>query len=139
LETTRPAARDEPWRVRRGRETLERNEFLTNIWEAYEAGQLIPVCAWCGRVWIQEQWFAPPGGMLSTIDEPMTLSHSICPTCAAAQPAPSVGRLLLMNKGRAKAATQTRAQIAIEPSADCEAPTQRLGRTRRPTWGSPVL
>jgi len=27
-------------------------------------------------------------GALSTIDAPMTMSHSICPRCAGAQPAP---------------------------------------------------
>ena len=67
---------------------MDRNELLARIWEAYEAGDLVPVCAWCGRVRIDDEWVAPPRGALSTIDERTTLSHSICPTCAAKQPPP---------------------------------------------------
>lgn len=68
---------------------MDRNEVLAKIWEAYEAGALIPACAWCGCVFIHGQWVAPPYGALSTIDEPMTMSHSICPRCGEAQPAPN--------------------------------------------------
>ncbi len=67
---------------------MDRNEFLTNIWEIAEAGGLLTSCSWCGRVRIKGVWVAPPPGALSTIDEPMTLSHSICPKCSGAQPAP---------------------------------------------------
>ncbi|HLY95269.1 MAG TPA: hypothetical protein VKP14_10520 [Gaiellaceae bacterium] len=64
---------------------MERNEVFDKIWEAYEAGQLIPACAWCNRVRIGEEWLKPENGTLSTIDERMTLSHSICPGCAETQ------------------------------------------------------
>ena len=67
---------------------MDRNQVLAKIWEAYEAGELIPACAWCGRVRIEGEWLDPPHGALTTIDEAMTISHSICPRCAAAQPAP---------------------------------------------------
>ena len=70
--------------------TLDPNEFLAHIWNAYETGALVALCAWCGRVRIQEGlWVAPPQGALSTIDEQMTMSHSICPTCTEAQPVPT--------------------------------------------------
>jgi hypothetical protein len=68
---------------------LDPNAFLAYIWDAYEAGAILALCAWCGRVRIQEgQWVAPPPGALSTIDERMTMSHSICPRCAEVQPVP---------------------------------------------------
>ena len=67
---------------------MDRNEFLARLWKASEAGDLIPICAWCGRVRFDSEWIEPPVGALSTIDERTTLSHSICPDCAAAQPAP---------------------------------------------------
>jgi hypothetical protein len=67
---------------------MDRNEVLARIWGAYQAGDLIPACSWCGRVRLEEEWLDPPHGALSTIDEPLTLSHSICPSCTEAQPAP---------------------------------------------------
>lgn len=65
----------------------DRDNFLAHIWKTYESGDLLRACAWCGRIEIDGQWVAPPPGALSTIDEPVTLSHSICPDCAATQPA----------------------------------------------------
>ena len=62
---------------------MERSEFLSLIWEAYESGDLLPICAWCQQVRVQDEWVVAPPGTLETIDRPMTLSHSICPTCAA--------------------------------------------------------
>lgn len=66
---------------------MERSEFLSFIWEAYESGDLIPICAWCQKVCVGGEWAVAPTGTLETIDRPMMLSHSICPTCAADQPA----------------------------------------------------
>jgi hypothetical protein len=63
---------------------LDRNEFLTRMWAASEEGELISTCAWCGRMRLDGEWVKPPSGALLTVDQPMTLSHSICPTCFAA-------------------------------------------------------
>ena len=54
--------------------------------DGYEAGELISTCAWCGRISIDDEWILPPHAALTAIDAPRTLSHSICPTCAGAQP-----------------------------------------------------
>lgn len=67
---------------------MERSEFVATILDAYEAGELILICAWCGQVQIDREWVVPPPRTLSTVDEPMTFSHSICPTCAATQRTP---------------------------------------------------
>lgn len=64
-------------------------EVQAKIAEAYDAGKLIPVCAWCGRLSIEGEWIVPPTGVLATIDEPLTLSHTICPSCLAERPAPT--------------------------------------------------
>jgi hypothetical protein len=61
---------------------MDLNEVLAKIWEAYEAGELVTACAWCGRVRIEGEWYDPPQWALSTIDD-LTLSHLICPRCAA--------------------------------------------------------
>ena len=58
-------------------------EVQAKIAEAYDAGELIPVCAWCGRLSIEGEWIVPPTGVLATLDEPMTVSHSICPECSS--------------------------------------------------------
>ena len=60
---------------------MERTEVFDKIWEAYEQGDLLSACAWCGRVRIGDEWLEPGKGTLSTIDARMTLSHSICPRC----------------------------------------------------------
>jgi hypothetical protein len=58
-------------------------EVQAKITEVYEAGELIPACAWCDRVSIEGEWLLAPAGVLGTIDAPLTLSHSICPDCLA--------------------------------------------------------
>jgi hypothetical protein len=58
-------------------------EVQAKIEEVYNAGELVPVCAWCGRMRIEEEWIVPPTGVLTTIDESMAISHSICPDCSA--------------------------------------------------------
>jgi len=65
---------------------LNRQDFLAEIWQAYESGELVPACAWCGSVRLRGEWVTPPPGALATIDEQVTLSHSICPNCAASMP-----------------------------------------------------
>ena len=54
------------------------------IWDLFETGNAVPVCAWCGRVRVDGEWDWPPTGAISAI-EPTSLTHSICTSCAAAQ------------------------------------------------------
>ena len=49
----------------------------------YEAGDLIVTCAWCERVELDGEWVLAPRAALSAVDSRLTLSHSICPKCAA--------------------------------------------------------
>ena len=85
---TRRWSRQEAGRPRAKGAGLDRNEFREHIWEVAEAGGLLTACSWCGCVRVHDEWVVPPVGALSTIDERSTLSHSICPRCAAgAQPA----------------------------------------------------
>lgn len=60
-------------------------EMTRRILAAYEAGELITMCAWCWRVDIDE-WVLAPQAALSAIEAKYTLSHSICPECAAERP-----------------------------------------------------
>jgi hypothetical protein len=50
-----------------------------------EAGDLIPMCAWCGRIELNGEWLRPARGALAVIDVRNAVSHSICPTCVAEQ------------------------------------------------------
>jgi hypothetical protein len=58
-------------------------ETTRRILAAYEAGDLISMCAWCRRIEIDGDWLLAPREALSAIDALYTLSHSICPECAA--------------------------------------------------------
>jgi hypothetical protein len=49
----------------------------------YEAGEMVTMCAWCRRVEIDSEWLLAPRAALTAIDSKYTLSHSICPECAA--------------------------------------------------------
>ena len=53
----------------------------SEIWALFNRGELVPSCAWCGRVRIAETWAFPPAGALEAIDARLSTSHSICPTC----------------------------------------------------------
>jgi hypothetical protein len=62
---------------------LVANDVTRAILATYEAGNLITTCAWCSRVKIDDDWCLAPRAALNAIDTQHTLSHSICPTCAA--------------------------------------------------------
>lgn len=51
------------------------------MWTAFDAGQILPACAWCGRVRIDDTWLVPPLGILAAIDQRNMFSHSICDGC----------------------------------------------------------
>ena len=59
------------------------NEATRRILTAYEVGDLITMCGWCRRVQLDGYWVLAPRPALSAIDARCTLSHSICPGCAA--------------------------------------------------------
>jgi hypothetical protein len=65
---------------------VHQGEIFSKVWEIYEAGGLVAVCAWCFRVRIDEEWVGPAPGVLSTLDGGLMLSHSICPRCADSSP-----------------------------------------------------
>jgi hypothetical protein len=56
-------------------------DLFSEIWTLFNRGELIPSCAWCGRVRIAETWAFPPKGALDAIDARLSTSHSICPSC----------------------------------------------------------
>ncbi len=58
-------------------------EVTRRILARYEAGELITMCAWCRRVEIDGEWLLAPRAALTAIESRYTLSHSICPECAA--------------------------------------------------------
>jgi hypothetical protein len=62
------------------------------ILAAYEAGDLITSCAWCGRVDIGGEWLLAPRAALTAIDSRLSLSHTICPSCVAVQEASAASR-----------------------------------------------
>ena len=62
--------------------------LFSEIWAVFDRGELVPRCAWCGRVRIAETWAFPPAGALDAIDARLSTSHSICPTCVQTVGAP---------------------------------------------------
>jgi hypothetical protein len=62
---------------------MDAHDTFSRIWDAFDAGQIIPTCAWCGRVEIDRTWLFPSQAALAAIDERYTLSHSICDHCVA--------------------------------------------------------
>jgi hypothetical protein len=61
-------------------------EVTARLIAIYEAGELVPACAWCGRVNLDGEWLPIPRVALDAIDAPNTLSHSICPDCLTTTP-----------------------------------------------------
>ena len=62
---------------------METSDVFARIVAIYEAGGVLPICAWCGRVRIDDTWLTPPPAALAAIDARHTLSHSICDACGA--------------------------------------------------------
>jgi hypothetical protein len=61
------------------------DEVTAHILAMSENGALIPMCAWCERINVDEEWVQPPRVALDAIDVRNTVSHTICPSCAARQ------------------------------------------------------
>jgi hypothetical protein len=61
------------------------SEVTAHILEMSDAGTLIPMCAWCERIKVDDEWVRPPRVALSAIDVANAVSHTICPSCAARQ------------------------------------------------------
>lgn len=60
---------------------MDASDAFSRIWAAFDTAAVLPACAWCGRVRIDETWILPPRAALAAIDERHTLSHSICDGC----------------------------------------------------------
>jgi hypothetical protein len=74
---------------------MDTSASFSRIWSAFESGLVLPACAWCNRVRLDESWLFPPPAALAAIDVRYTFSHSICEECAgtagrAADGAPAV-------------------------------------------------
>lgn len=55
---------------------------FSRIWTAFDDARLLPICAWCQRVRIDETWVTPSRATLAAIDERYAFSHTICDRCA---------------------------------------------------------
>jgi predicted RNA-binding Zn-ribbon protein involved in translation (DUF1610 family) len=64
---------------------MDAGQVTRRILATYEAGDLITTCAWCRRVKIDDEWHLAPRAALTAIHSRHTLSHSICPKCAAVE------------------------------------------------------
>lgn len=60
---------------------MQTSETFSRIWSAFDEGQIVATCAWCGRVWIDEAWVSPPPAALAAVDTRYAFSHSICNAC----------------------------------------------------------
>ena len=58
-------------------------DVFSRIVGIYDEGGILPICAWCGRVRIEDVWVVPPPAALAAIDDRNTLSHSICDVCTS--------------------------------------------------------
>jgi hypothetical protein len=62
------------------------DDVKRRVFAAYEAGDMLTMCAWCRRLEFDGDWVLAPRVALTAIDSLYTLSHSICPACAAVDP-----------------------------------------------------
>ena len=58
--------------------------MFRKIWDLFESGNVVPVCAWCGRIRLDDSWEWAPTGAMTAI-EPLSVTHSICPSCVTGQ------------------------------------------------------
>jgi hypothetical protein len=59
-------------------------QIIARLIAIYETGGFIRVCAWCGRVKLDDDWFPIPDGALDAIVAPAGITHTVCPSCAKA-------------------------------------------------------
>ena len=64
---------------------MSEGEVTAHLLAISDAGALIPMCAWCERIRIDDEWVKPPRVALAAIDVRNAVSHTICPSCAAEQ------------------------------------------------------
>ena len=62
---------------------MSESEVTAHILAISDAGSLIPMCAWCERIRLDDGWVQPPRVALASIDVRYSVSHTICPACAA--------------------------------------------------------
>ena len=62
---------------------MSESEVTAHILAMSDAGALVPICAWCERIRLDDKWVQPPPAVLAAIDVRNAASHTICPTCAA--------------------------------------------------------
>jgi hypothetical protein len=55
---------------------MDTSDPFSRIWAAFDTGQILPACAWCGRVWIDETWLLASPAVLAAVDRRYTFSHS---------------------------------------------------------------
>lgn len=61
---------------------MDTSDTFSRIWTAFDDARVLPACAWCKRVRIDETWLMPSRAALAAIDERYTFSHTICDVCA---------------------------------------------------------
>jgi hypothetical protein len=65
-------------------EPVLHDQIIARVIAIYEAGELVRLCAWCGRVSLDDDWFPMPQVALDAIDVPNSTSHTVCPDCTKA-------------------------------------------------------
>jgi hypothetical protein len=76
-------------RVFCGMDSIAPDEVTRRVLARYEAGDLVTACAWCRRVGLDGEWLLVPRVALAVIDHPNSLTHGVCPSCAARLARPS--------------------------------------------------
>jgi hypothetical protein len=63
---------------------MDAAQVFLRILKAFETGELLGSCAWCGRVRIDGAWFVPSRAVVDAAATRYALTHSICDDCAEA-------------------------------------------------------